>query len=95
MASEGSSRTSLFERKQSREAGETQRLPGGGSWMDGRKSHTYCVKHKSLSNCVGRAITEHECGCPECQIQTGLGLCLVFEEEIEGETWRSCAFGQA
>lgn len=74
---------------------ETQRLPGGGRWMDGRRSHTCWVEHKSLGDCVGRGITEHECGCPECQIQTGLGLCLVFEEEREGERWQSYAFGQA
>lgn len=62
--------------------------------MDGWEERPHMLSRTQVFRC-GRGITEHECGCSECQLQTGLGLCLVSDAEIEGERWQSYAFGQA
>lgn len=89
MTSEGSSRTSLRESS----ADELwNSAVARRRQMDGRKSHAFWARDKSSGSCVGKGVAEDQWRCPECQVQTHLGLCLVSEEGIEGERGQSYAF---
>lgn len=74
---------------------DTRWLPGGGTWMDWEEKPHMLSRTQVFRRLCWEGNYRAECGCPESQMQTGLGLCLVSEAETEGERRQSSAFGQA